>query len=298
MNKLIRVVEIGGSGIRGSDVYGNNVSNFTATKQGEINSPESLFRFATRGMTPAHAGIAYVAAGDIGDGVMIKASNAPWLNGADFIRGTGAIYHTRVVAVNDMDGAVAGMAGLMENPPYLIGLTLSSGIGMRVWKDGRILAPCEGGHICIDHSPFAPLCGCGLRGCVEAICGGEAIKRRIRAETDIRGIEIPNDVSPCRFLDTCYVEEKPWAVDIYGIVALAMGEYLATLQTLFRVPLVIWKGTFALNALPLIENQIRCHMRRRLMNQRWEADMKFVNSPNPRDDALIGGAMLFEQAFK
>lgn len=297
MNDIIRTVDVGGNGSRRADVRGKEVLNYVATRKGEINDVAALFEFATSGMTSAHVGVAYVAAGDIrADGVMVKASNIPWLNGVNLVNGTKAICKTNVIAINDMDGAVAGMARLVGNPSYFMGITWSSGIGKRVWKDGKILASCEGGHVCVDRSPFAMLCGCGLRGCVESICGGEAIRRRVLAETEVRGIKIPDGVSPCRFLDERYVDEEQWAIDIYGMIALAMGEYLATLQTLFRVPLVVWKGTFALNALPLIQSQIGCHMRQRLMNPDWEGDMEFTMSPEPENDALIGAAALFEQA--
>ncbi|MCX6724088.1 MAG: ROK family protein [Candidatus Staskawiczbacteria bacterium] len=298
MSKLVRVIDGGGNGFRSADVIGTKVSNFTQTKKDEIRDADALFRFVANGLTPAHAGIAYAMAGDIKNGVMIKSPQLPWLNGVDLQTGTNRVCRRPVHVDNDMNGAVAGMATLLDNPPFFMGITHSSGIGERIWKDGKILTvSCEGGHVQVDRSPFATLCGCGLRGCVESICGGEAVRRRVIAETEILGITIPKGVHPCAFLDKCAEDGQPWAINIYDMVNSAMGLYLATIQTLLHLPLVVWKGTFAARSLPTMEHEIRCHMRRHLMNPDWEKDMKFIMSPDPEKDSLIGAAALFEQAY-
>lgn len=61
--------------------------------------------------------------------------------------------------------------------------TLGTGIGTGIVFDrkiyhGRTGSAAEGGHVTIDYN--GPKCGCGKRGCIEALCSGPAIARRAR----------------------------------------------------------------------------------------------------------------------
>jgi len=292
MEKSVRAVDGGGNGFRKADIYGTEARNLVCTKPGQITTPSGLVAFSSANLPAGNQGIAYTIAGDAKDGIMIKSSQIHWLDGVSLAALTSHAAGCHADLFNDMDGAVAGMARLVPIEPYFAGITWSSGLGIRVWKHKGIMAPCEGGHMPLDPSPFASLCGCGLRGCVESVCGGERVKQRIIAETACLGITIPKNMHPCRFLDQSFDKQMPWAVGIYDMVALGMGTFLASLQTLMRLPLVIWKGTFAKNALSRIEERIRYDMRRKLMNASWEADMEFLFSPEPEKDALIGAAAL------
>lgn len=76
--------------------------------------------------------------------------------------------------------------------------TLGTGIGTGIIFDrhiyhGRTGSAAEGGHVSIDYN--GPRCGCGKRGCIEALCSGPAIVERTRdllanssGESQIRGI--------------------------------------------------------------------------------------------------------------
>jgi len=62
--------------------------------------------------------------------------------------------------------------------------TLGTGIGAGIIFDQRIYhgrtgSAAEGGHVSIDLN--GPRCGCGKRGCIEALASGPAIARRARA---------------------------------------------------------------------------------------------------------------------
>ena len=61
--------------------------------------------------------------------------------------------------------------------------TLGTGIGTGIVFDRRIYhgrtgSAAEGGHVTIDYR--GPKCGCGKRGCIEALCSGPAIARRAK----------------------------------------------------------------------------------------------------------------------
>ena len=62
-------------------------------------------------------------------------------------------------------------------------LTLSTGIGGGIIMDGKLVRGAhfsagEVGHI--QLVPEGPLCGCGKKGCFEALCSGTALARRMR----------------------------------------------------------------------------------------------------------------------
>lgn len=63
--------------------------------------------------------------------------------------------------------------------------TIGTGIGAGILFDGRIYhgrtgAADEAGHMVIDY--HGPVCGCGKKGCIEALAAGPAIARKARAK--------------------------------------------------------------------------------------------------------------------
>jgi len=88
----------------------------------------------------------------------------------------------------DNDANAAGLAEVLwgsgagyRNVFYA---TLGTGIGTGIVFDKRIYhgrtgSAAEGGHVTIDY--HGPVCGCGKRGCIEALCSGPAIAVRARA---------------------------------------------------------------------------------------------------------------------
>lgn len=64
-------------------------------------------------------------------------------------------------------------------------VAIGTGIGSGIILDGQLFQgaagrPGEIGHIVVETGRDAPLCGCGNRGCLEAVAGGKAISRRAR----------------------------------------------------------------------------------------------------------------------
>ncbi|WP_405386168.1 ROK family protein [Streptomyces sp. NBC_01102] len=88
-----------------------------------------------------------------------------------------------VVVVNDLTAA-AWRYGTQESAPFCL-LTISSGIGNKVFRDGDVLLDAEGhggelGHWRCDLSPDAPLCDCGGRGHLGAIASGRGVLAAVR----------------------------------------------------------------------------------------------------------------------
>lgn len=87
----------------------------------------------------------------------------------------------------DNDANAAGLAeaiwGAGAGFRVVFYATLGTGIGTGVVFDrkiyhGRTGSAAEGGHQTIDYR--GPVCGCGKRGCIEALCSGPAIAQRAR----------------------------------------------------------------------------------------------------------------------
>jgi glucokinase len=118
-------------------------------------------------------------------GVILNPPNVPcWRNfplAAEVQRVTG------ISARLDNDGNAAGLAeaiwGAGVGYQNVFYATLGTGIGAGIIFDGRIYhgrtgSAAEGGHMTIDYN--GPQCGCGKRGCIEALCSGPAIARRAK----------------------------------------------------------------------------------------------------------------------
>jgi glucokinase len=91
----------------------------------------------------------------------------------------------RVTVENDANAAAWGefRYGAGKDVDHQIFITLGTGVGGGVITHGILLRGAQGaggelGHVTLD--PEGPLCGCGNRGCLEALASGTAIQRRAR----------------------------------------------------------------------------------------------------------------------
>jgi len=120
-------------------------------------------------------------------GVIIEAPNVPgWMNLPirDLLVSR---FNVPVFLGNDANLAALGEwkfgAGIGHS--NLLYLTISTGIGSGVIIDGKLLLGDQGlasefGHVTI--LPDGPLCGCGLRGHIEALSSGTAISKYVQEE--------------------------------------------------------------------------------------------------------------------
>ncbi|MFC8716296.1 ROK family protein [Kitasatospora sp. NPDC057198] len=97
-----------------------------------------------------------------------------------------------VVVVNDLTAAVWRYVEPADERPFCL-ITVSSGIGNKVFRDGEVLLDSEGhggeiGHWTVDPSPDAAPCDCGGRGHLGALASGRgalaAARRAALADPD------------------------------------------------------------------------------------------------------------------
>jgi len=292
-NANVRVVECGGQCPRRVDVCGKKITNFVETVW--TKDLRDLENFARCDLPERTEAIMYSVAGMVEDHKrIVSCPNTHLLDGA--VLGNEE-FDVPSFVCNDMEAAITGMAMLFPKLDYFMGITRSTGIGVRIWKDGKMLSDSEGGHMCIDPSFNAPLCGCGKKGCAEAILAGNAITDFVRKRIREAGRDIPTGRHPCEWLDICYNAHEKWAVAYYENVLIpAFGIFLANIQTLLHLPAIVWKGTLGLRAfrdIPQLEGLIRQEMKTKIINPAWVDDLNFYFLQCQKDhEAYIGAAKI------
>lgn len=123
---------------------------------------------------------------NVEQGIVIYCPNLPIKN----LNLRGALqkeYNIPVFIENDANAAAIGEKyfGVARNNENFVCVTLGTGIGAGIFINGSIYRGSTGGagelgHIILDFSPDAPLCGCGNRGCFEALASGTAIARKAK----------------------------------------------------------------------------------------------------------------------
>jgi predicted NBD/HSP70 family sugar kinase len=289
----VRVVECGGQGPRRVDVWGMEVINSVKGKW--TNNVSHLLNFAQEQLPDVTAAIIFSVAGVIENHKkIIVCPNVHHLDGVNLGCEETSI---PLFVCGDMEASVTGMAELFPQLEFFMGLTRSTGLGARFWKDGQIISACEVGHIKVDSSPFAALCGCGKRGCAEAILAGNAIAKFVVGEMWLQNRTIPEDIHPCHWLDICYNKGENWAVRHYQDVLFpGLGVFFADVLSTIRVPAVVLKGTLGLRSFKDITGMkgfIRDQARMKIIDRKWVDELEFYPLTCPQDyDAFIGAAKI------
>ncbi len=125
-------------------------------------------------------------------GLVLNPPNLPGWTRVALVSHLQQAFGLPVTLENDANAAALGefRYGAGKGARSLVYLTVSTGIGGGIILDGKIWhgrndAAGEIGHMTLI--PDGPLCGCGNRGCLEAIASGPSIARRAReALTDGR----------------------------------------------------------------------------------------------------------------
>ncbi|MEM0155597.1 MAG: ROK family protein [Thermoplasmataceae archaeon] len=150
-------------------------------------------------------GILFAGLVDQKNGVVISSPNIPGLNNFNLASEIKSHFGAPVTLENDATGAAIaerlfGSGTDVENFVYV---TLSTGIGGGIFINGKLYRGSHGlagelGHMVIMSN--GPTCGCGRKGCLEAIAGGKGIARRVSEnisavrESQLFSTMRPNDI--------------------------------------------------------------------------------------------------------
>lgn len=183
-------IDIGGTKIATAVVEEKKLSN-----RQQISTPQAdptvALHHAIKQIMQSYAGqfdaVAVASTGIINNGIL-TALNPKNLGGlVDFPLQKSIALHTDkpIGLLNDVQAAVCAEYQDQDQSAVrnFIFITVSTGVGGGIILDGKLSTGLNGiaghiGHTLAD--PNGPICGCGRRGCVEAIAAGRAIEREAK----------------------------------------------------------------------------------------------------------------------
>jgi len=144
------------------------------------------------GLVPSQLSAISIAAAAIinmREGIITAAPNLPDWEDMPLKSIVAERYGTATFLINDADAAALGehRFGAGKGLKNLVLLTLGTGIGGGIIIDGKLYTGSYGGAAEIGHMIIVedgPECGCGNKGCLEALASGTAIAREAKRRID------------------------------------------------------------------------------------------------------------------
>ncbi|MGZ7079242.1 MAG: ROK family protein [Thermoanaerobaculia bacterium] len=184
---MIAVIADGKGKVRGSSDCTTNRSLKPSELIDQI-ADQILAAAKDAGIKPSkiHAlGIGAPGAVDPDKGIVVKAPNLGWTN-VQLAKQLKKRIGCDVALGNDVQVAIVGehAFGVARGLKRVVGIWVGTGIGGGLIIDGRLSRGARGaageiGHTFIKED--GPVCGCGRRGCVEALASRTAMERDVRA---------------------------------------------------------------------------------------------------------------------
>ncbi len=212
-----------------------------------------------------------------------------------------------VVLENDANVAALGeqWLGVGRDVDSLVLLTLGTGIGGGVILNGRIWQGEWGmageiGHITVERD--GPLCGCGNRGCLEAVAAGPAIVRRAkeaiaRGEGRLLLQMLDGDIEKVTPLAVYDAARQGGAVceNILHEAAQYIGIVIASVLNVLNVPLFVIGGGISA-AFDVLGPIIRQEVRARAYRVPGE-NVRIERAALGNDAGALGAGLLVFQEF-
>jgi glucokinase len=236
-----------------------------------------------RGLSVHAAGVVVPGVVDDERGVAVFSANLGWRDLALRDRIAGAL-GVPVAFGHDVraGGLAEGRLGAARGSRDYVFLALGTGIAAAVVLDGRPYSAHgyagEIGHMVVDRD--GPPCGCGARGCLEAIASAAAVAARFEARTGKRA----------EALDVCaqVVAGDPDARAVWDEATRALADGLSAYVNLLAPELVVVGGGLAA-AGDVLFGPLEREIDRRLTFQRRP---KVVHAQLGDEAAALGAALL------
>lgn len=212
------------------------------------------------------------------------------------------------IVANDLEAALAGetAVGSLKGVDWAMLENIGTGWGgARLYAGVAVAA--EPGHQWIPGREDDPVCGCGKAGCIEAVCSGGAIRRRVTELCAKEKIEIPEGTDACAFADGKVASGEIWAVDLYGQIADTIGQvWGSNLNVCPPMEKIAYMGSFLDRAMEIefFRNRVRESLMRRTMfrSQHEGIPIVKVSAPHTKEGIalgpLYGVAKIFRQMIR
>jgi glucokinase len=243
-------------------------------------------------------------------GVLYKATNIPGWDNLPIQRIMEERLGCPVFIGNDANLAALGewRFGAGRGHHDVLYMTVSTGIGGGVVLRDRLLLGAQGlaaevGHMKVQ--PDGPRCGCGQRGCLEALAAGPAIARNAterlqRGEAVDSALHALTDGDFTK-LTTALIghaarEGDAFARSLFVEAGEHLGFGLASLLHLFNPSIVVIGGGVSFVG-DLFFETVRATVRRYAMNELYWRDVPVVPAALGDDAGLVGaGALAMEES--
>ena len=181
----------------------------------------------------------------------------------------------------------------------MLGMVVSTGVGGGVILDGRLLHGEHGnaghvGHIIVW--PDGPLCGCGARGCLEAVASGTGLTRRL-------GVAIADGAStalqtgaPAVEIATAARTGDPLAIELMRSAGEGLGRGIASAAAVLDLDIVTIGGSIALKAWDLVGPPLAAELERSARLD-FTRDVRVVQAALGDATGLYGAAALAFEHF-
>lgn len=120
-------------------------------------------------------------------GTIDNAANLEWKGSVPLAKMFSDKLGIPVAMTNDANAAAVGEMtyGVARGMKNFIMITLGTGVGSGIVVNGQLVYGSDGyagelGHVIVDYSADARVCGCGRKGCLETYCSGTGIARTAR----------------------------------------------------------------------------------------------------------------------
>lgn len=210
---------------------------------------ELLSRPEVAGVRVERIGVGCAGPVDIKAGLVFQPPNLPGWARVPLTDHLQRAFGLPTVLENDANAAALGefRYGAGRGARSIVYMTVSTGIGGGIILDGKVWhgvkdAAGEIGHITV--CPDGPLCGCGNRGCLEAMSSGPSIARRAREavasgrQTRLSAIAKPTSADVVRLAQ----EEDPVAAEVWAEAVKYLGIGVAAVITFLAPERVVIGG--------------------------------------------------------
>jgi glucokinase len=276
-------VDLGGTQVRVAFASADGtVRNVARAKTKELETPENVVTWIAE-QAERHAGYGTVRSAAIGAPGPVDPRHGMLINPPNL--GDHRLWHNLPIAALlsevlncpvhvENDANLAGLGefhqGAGRGSRDMVYITWSTGVGAGVVCDGRLISGAHGsagevGHMIID--PDGPLCGCGQRGCVEAICSGTNVQQRYgrapvellasAAEGDALGLQVLDEMSHA--MGTALIN----VCNLYDPEVIVMGGGVTAAWAQLREPTLA-----VLRASPFVKANRRPRVRRAVLGAR------------------------------
>ena len=268
----------------------------------------------------AHAGIKHadIRAVSIGvpgavdpqRGIVHAAPNLGWKN-FPFGRKLKALLDVPIYVENDVNVGVVGehALGAGKGTRELVGIFPGTGIGGGLIVGGRLYEGCRGsageiGHMVLQAA--GPRCGCGRRGCAEALASRTAMERDVRAAIKAGGSDIVlkimkergKDRMTSSVIQRALKRKDPVMRQVLKRAQYYMGLLVANVVNLMDTECVVIGGGIVERLGEDYLTPIRKTAYEHFLNQRNKARVRIVAGRLGDDAAPLGAVVLARQRLR